>query len=160
MSVPTKVTSTTNVMDSGSSRRPRATSRPPADSQVPRLWSKARSSAGVPIMRNSRMKPTTAAAPEASTPSQWPQRSVALPPSSSTAAPISGKPISQGASPITSFTVSPSALEQVDVVDRGRPAGTEDRHDDGEADDDLRRRDDHDEEREHLARQVAVQPGE
>jgi len=107
MSVPTKVTSITKVMDSGSSRMPRSTSRPPADNQVHRWWSTERSSAAVPIMRNIRMKPMTAEAAEASTPSQWPQRSVALPPSRRIAAPISGMPTSQGASPITSFTCLP-----------------------------------------------------
>src|ERR671915_608134 len=45
----------------------------------------------------------------------------------------------------------PSVLEQVGVVDRRRPAGPEERHDDREADDDLGGRDDHDEERHDLA---------
>jgi hypothetical protein len=104
MSVPTKVTSMTNVMDSGSSRSPRSTSRPPADSHVHRWWSATRSSGSAPIMRNSSQIPRSAEALEASTPIQCPHLSSARPPSSRIAAPIRGKPTSQGAYPITSFT--------------------------------------------------------
>src|SRR4051812_15930797 len=53
-----------------------------------------------------------------------------------------------------------SVLQQVGVVDRSRAAGTEDRHDDGQADDDLGRGHDHHEERDHLTVEVAVDAGE
>src|SRR6476661_2858265 len=55
---------------------------------------------------------------------------------------------------------SPSVLEKVGVVDRCGPAGPVDRHDDREADHDLGRRDDHDEERHHLAVDATVRAGE
>src|SRR5690606_30044779 len=51
---------------------------------------------------------------------------------------------------------SMSGLQEVRVVDRGRPAGTVDGHDDREADDDLGGGDDHDEEGRDLSVEVAV----
>src|SRR4051812_14683589 len=53
-----------------------------------------------------------------------------------------------------------SVLQQVGVVDRGRPAGAEDAHDDREPDDHLGGRHDHDEERHDLAVQRAVHAAE
>src|SRR3954452_13528389 len=53
-----------------------------------------------------------------------------------------------------------SVLQQVGVVDRGRPAGAEDAHDDGQPDDHLGGRDDHDEERHDLAVEGAVHAAE
>src|SRR5688500_6610177 len=101
-----------------------------------------------------------------------PQLSVRLPPSSRIAAPASGsaissqssssEPVAARYSPVgsgeagdseasTSDSTGLLVLEQVRVVDRGRPAAAEDAHDDGEPDDDLGRGDDHDEERHDLA---------
>src|SRR5690242_3067618 len=104
-----------------------------------------------------------------STPSQWPQRSVRRPPTSSTAALSNGSattsqvsenaPLAAATSCVTtSFVPALSELQQVRVVDRGRAAGTEDRHDDRQAHDHLGRRDDHHEERHDLAVEVAVEP--
>src|SRR5690606_9997311 len=187
MSVPTNVTRSTNVSDSGSIRSPTARSRPPATIQSKRWWSTTRSSTGRPSIARNRTSPTTNAAPDMRTPNHAPQRSLRRPASRRTAAPRSGSSTRNGAARNTSGTVSdtattsvaagsplaagragrsivigagPSALEQVDVVDRGGPTGAEDGHDDREADDDLRRRDDHDEEREHLPGHVAVHAGE
>src|SRR3954451_11775048 len=53
-----------------------------------------------------------------------------------------------------------SVLQQVGVVDRGRPAGAEDAHDDRQPDDHLGGRDDHDEERHDLAVERAVHAAE
>src|ERR1022692_4131126 len=53
-----------------------------------------------------------------------------------------------------------SILQQAGVVNRRRPAGAEDRGQNGEANDDLSGRDDHHEEGDYLAVQAAVQPRE
>src|SRR6187401_753314 len=58
-----------------------------------------------------------------------------------------GMPPSWSANISESCVLSGSVLQQAGVVDRGRPAGAEDRHDDREADHDLRGGDDHHEER-------------
>ena len=62
--------------------------------------------------------------------------------------------------PLSAPREAPSVLQQVGVVDAGRAPRPEDRHDDGEADHDLGRGDDHDEERHDLAVQRAVDPAE
>src|SRR5918998_1634983 len=87
--------------------------------------------------------------------------------SSRPAAPASGSAmssqdaaISPSAGAVSIPDPRPSVLEQVGVVDRRRPAGPEERHDDREADDDLGGRDDHDEERHDLAVDGAVGAGE
>src|SRR3954466_6492382 len=56
--------------------------------------------------------------------------------------------------------VGASVLQQVRVVDGRRPTGTEDGHDDREADHHLSSSDDHDEERDDLAVEVSVDAGE
>src|SRR5918998_4520750 len=161
MSAPTPVISSTNTADSGSNSRPACTSNDPVDTKVNRSTSRRRpSSCSVQSM------PTRKAATTVPVPSRWPQRSVRRPPSSSTAAPASGSAISSQAEASrpsagsTSIPRSPSVLQQVGVVDRGGPPGAVDRHDDGEADDDLRGGDDHDEERHDLAVESAGGPGE
>src|ERR1700710_1846842 len=116
------------------------------------------------------MKNATAHANEASgatVPRRWPQRSPRRPTSSSTAALAAGMAISSQArlnSPpagaVSSGIVVPSELQQVRVVDRGRPAGPEDGHDDGQADHDLGRGDHHHEEGRDLAVEGTVDPGE
>src|SRR5688572_19579193 len=113
------------------------------------------------------IRASTKAATTVAVPSRWPQRSVRRPPSSSTAAPASGSAISShdeastpSAGRTSAIPRSPSVLQQVGVVDRGGPPGAVDRHDDREADDDLRGGDDHDEERHDLAVDGAGGAGE
>src|SRR5215469_7968759 len=106
--------------------------------------------------------PYTNAATGIATPSRCPQRSVRRPPVSSTAAPNSGKTSSSHDSfsaPVAATVcnvVIPSVLQQVRVVHRRGPAGPEDRHQDREADHDLRGGHHHHEERDDLAVQVPV----
>src|SRR5215469_5849908 len=110
--------------------------------------------------------PYTNAATGIATPSRCPQRSVRRPPVSSTTAPISGKTSSSHDSfsaPVAATVcnvVIPSVLQQVGVVYRRGPAGPEDRHQDREADDDLRGGHHHHEERDDLPVQVPVHPRE
>src|SRR5690606_10028801 len=180
MSVPTNVTSSTKVMDSGSRRSPASRLSGPAGIQLNRCWSTTRDPESSPSIPTSSTAATTKALPETSTPNQWPQRSLRRPASSSTAAPTSGiatssqvrvntpsagaasakeraRPPATGRVDVTGLS---SALQQVDVVDGGRPAGPEDRDDDRQADDDLGGRDDHDEQRHDLTGQVPVHPCE
>src|SRR5262245_46754253 len=134
--------------------------------------------------------PTTKAAHDSRTARRGPNLSVRRPPNSRIAAPRAGStmssqayavpPVATWASP--SCVANPAAyvlaelttdvtrvpmgsrrslqLQQVGVVDRGRPAGTEDRHDDGQTDDDLRRGHDHDEQGHDLPVEGAVHAGE
>src|SRR5690348_16747190 len=108
--------------------------------------------------------PTTKAAPDITVPITGPALSSRRPPSRSTTAPASGRassshinvktPVAGTATAVSAARVirrSSLVLQQVGFVDRGRPAGAEDRDDDGETDDDLGGRDDHDEERDHLS---------
>src|SRR4051812_9080460 len=65
--------------------------------------------------------------------------------------------------PVAVFTAllgGGSVLQEVGVVDRRGPAGPEDRHDDGQADDDLGGGHGHDEERHDLPLEVTVDAGE
>src|SRR5690625_2801236 len=180
MSEPTNVTSSTNVSESGSRRSPAASESWPAETHVNRSVSTTRSAAGACRSDTRMAAPSTNAAAEAATPSQWPHRSERRPASSRIPADTSGIATSSQAyswdqslgavgaamsargrrAAIRVGTLIPSVPQQVDVVHRGGPAGTEDRDDDREADDDLGGRDDHHEEGEHLAVQVAVHPRE
>src|SRR5688500_11745114 len=154
ISEPTPVISSTKIADSGSYSRPISTSRSPAEMKVKRSTPADRS--GSPASWTVYATASTKAVTTVATPSRWPQRSVRRPPSSSTAAPASGSAISSQADASrpsagrTSIPRSPSVLQQVGVVDRGGPPGAVDRHDDREADDDLRGGHDHDEERHDL----------
>ena len=90
---------------------------------------------------------------------QVPHLSPRLPTSSSTAADTSGRATSSQAAlwmPCAVVTVGPSVLQEVGVVHRRRPPGSEDGHDDRETHDDLGGGDHHDEERHDLAVQGAV----
>src|SRR5215207_6294984 len=124
-----------------------------------------------PASWNVHSSASTKAATTVAVPSRWPQRSVRRPPSSSTAAPASGSAISSqeaasrpsagsASTDIAPIPRSPSVLQQVGVVDQGGPPGAVDRHDDGEADHDLRGGDDHDEERHDLAVDGAAGEGD
>src|SRR6266567_2396209 len=110
--------------------------------------------------------PYTNAATGMATPSRWPQRLVRRPPTNSTTAANSGKTSSSHDSfsaPVAATVcnvVIPSVLQQVGVVHRRGSAGPEDRHQDREADDALRGRHHHHEERDDLPVQVPVHPGE
>src|SRR5215203_946293 len=169
ISEPTPVISRTNTADSGSRSSPARTSRSPVEMNVNRSTSTDGSSS---LARwNVHSSASTKAATTEAVPSRWPQRSVRRPPSSSTAAPASGSAISSqeaasrpsagsASTDIALIPRSPSVLQQVGVVDRGGPPGAVDRHDDGEADDDLRGGDDHDEERHDLAVDGAGGAGE
>src|SRR5690349_11770009 len=129
-------------------------------------------------------RPSTNDATTVSTPSQCPQALARRPARNSTSAPAAGSTNSSQASDVTPLAVaisgssgacattavsigcggergapgssSGSVLEQVGVVDRRRPAGAEDRHDDGQPDHDLGRGHDHHEERHDLAVELAV----
>src|SRR5215471_1959864 len=112
------------------------------------------------------------------TPTTWPHLLVRRPPSSSTAAPASGNTSSSHAARCTPtagrgtsvgtvaaraatatrvfVTPTPLVLQQVRVVHRRGPAGTEDRHQDRQPDDHFRGGDHHHEERGHLAVHLAV----
>src|SRR5262245_14523943 len=76
--------------------------------------------------------------------------------------PSAGPGLTTGAAPSASTNIESvsSVLQQARVVDRGRPASAEDRHDDRQPDHDLGGGDDHHEEGRHLAVEVAVLVGE
>src|SRR3954453_12584245 len=174
ISEPTPVISRTNAIDRGSSSRPARTSSVPAETKVKRSTPAERFSR--PASCRVPARPSTKAATTVPVPSRWPQRSVRRPPSSSTVAPASGSAMSsqeEASSPVAgsasgttlsmrceSPILGRSVLEQVGVVDRGGPSGPVDRHDDREADDDLRGGDDHHEERDDLAVDAPVRTGE
>src|SRR5262245_15015542 len=178
ISEPTPVISSTKVIDSGSMRSPKSTCSCPTgiQSKTCRFWT--RSLSGNPVVEKNSITPYTNDARTVAQPSRWPHASVARPPSSSTAAPISGNASSSQAlpaTPLASVTLEtswawasrnvddtdyPSVLQQVGVVDRGRPAGTEDRHDDREPHDHLGRGHHHHVEGHDLPVERAVDPGE
>src|SRR5215213_1945456 len=181
ISDPTNVTSRTNASDSGSSSRPAVTWKDPAGTQLNRCWSISRASSGRALSAKNRTAATTNAAQEVSVPTRCPMRSVRRPPSSSTAAPSTGRPTSsqvrentpEAASVCRAAAATPtdgiaiwisipfaSELEQVGVVDGGGAPRAEDREDDRQADHDLGGRDQHHEQRDDLAVQRAAHPGE
>src|ERR687889_1060893 len=181
MSDPTKVTSSTNASDSGSSSRPASSRNDPAGTQLNRCWPIARCSAGRPCTAKNRIAATTKAAHDVTVPTRWPTPSVRRPPSSSTAAPSSGRPTSSQvrentpeAAAASSAPWAPttdgvvicvsipfaSELEQVGVVDRGGAAGAEDAEDDRQADDDLGPRGEHHQQRDDLAVERPLHAGE
>src|SRR5690606_37837981 len=167
ISEPTPVISRAKEIDSGSISRPISTWNDPAGRKSYSITWRRRSASSKP---RSSTKASTATAKEASdiaVPRRWPQRSVRRPNSSRIAAPTAGSAIMSQEAPITppvSVMISAGCtehllvLQQVRVVDRCGPAGTEHRHDDREADHDLGRRHDHDEERDDLSVQVPVLP--
>src|SRR5690242_7664118 len=173
ISEPTPVISSTKLIDSGSIRSPKSTCRLPTGIQSNTCRFCTRWSAGRPVEEKNRITPYTKDATTVAQPSRWPQASDALPPSRRTAAPISGNATSSQAppaAPLASWTPwaswkvddtdYPSVLQQVGVVHGGRPAGTENRHDDRESDDHLGRGHHHHEEGHDLAVQRTVDPRE
>src|SRR5579859_2175028 len=129
-------------------------------------------------MAKNTMTPKTNEAIGIAAPMMCPNRLVRLPPSSRISAPASGNTSSSQAARWTPaaaravvadaacaaakelVTPVPSILEQAGVVDRRGPAGTEDRHEDGQPHHHLGGGHDHDEEGDDLPVQVGVQPGE
>src|SRR6266496_3090154 len=173
INAPTPVISRTKLIDSGSMRSPMSTWRLPTgiQSNTCRFWTRCPSAN--PVLEMNRATPYTKDATTVAQPSRWPHALVAFPPSSSTAAPSSGKAISSQAPPAApdaswtcwatvnvDDTDYPSVLQQVGVVHRGRPAGTEDRHDDREPDDHLGRGHHHHEEGHDLPVERTVDPRE
>src|SRR5689334_15409174 len=149
MSVPTPVIRRTKVIDNWSSRKATSAWNPPTGTQLKRYEVSVRSSPERPSMSAKSTTPTAKDAAANAQPIQWPARSSRRPPVSSTPAPSSG---ARTSSPIRFSTLRyPSELHQAGVVDRGRVAGAEDRHDDRESHDHLGRGDDHREERDDLA---------
>src|SRR5580693_15090 len=126
ISEPTPVISSTKQIDNWS------TCRPPTGTQLNKFWLMVRASPCRPSISARRSRPTPNDASAVAQPSRCPHGSVRLPPSSKIAAPAAGNATSSQVK-----CVIGSALEQVGVVDRSRSAGTEDRHDDGEAHHDL-----------------------
>ena len=170
---PTKVISSTKHIDSGSMSRPASTlerRRPASSCRAARAT--ARSSVSRPSIATNcsdadeEGRPGQPVAEQGAEPVGAPaaeqqdhgteqgqrdeQPGDAVTPVAAAAAAFGGARVSHGGS---------SRLQQVGAVDRGRPAGAEDRHDDRQADDDLGGRDDHDEEGDDLAVEVAVHRG-
>src|SRR6516225_1778155 len=177
ISDPTPVISSTKQIDNWSTSRFRFTWKFATGIQEYRCVSWLRLVS--PSREKNAITPYTNAATGMATPSRCPQRLVRRPPVSSTRAPNSGKTSSSHDSfsaPVSGTViwvaaractlaepvnvVIPSVLQQVGVVPRRGPAGPEDRHQDREADDDLRGGHHHHEERDDLPVQVPVHPRE
>src|SRR6478672_4111622 len=111
MSDPTKVTSSTNVTDSWSTSIPASRLNDPAGTQLNRWKCAARSPAPRPSIDSQTTKPTTKAAHDIATANSGPHLSVARPPSSSTAAPSSGRATKSQAYAVTpvAAVAAPSA---------------------------------------------------
>src|ERR1700728_1325245 len=151
ISDPTPVINSTKQIDNWSICIPKSTCRPPTGIQVNRFWTMVRASPCRLSMSDNSVRPTPNDASAVAQPSRCPHASVRRPPSSRTKAPAAGRATTSQVN-----CVIGSALEQVGVVDRSRFAGTENRHDDGQADDDFAGGDDHGEKRHHLAVELAV----
>src|ERR1700691_4090561 len=147
ISDPTPVISSTKQIDNWSTCRPKSTCRLPTGTQLNKFWPMVRASPCRPSMSARSARPTPNDASAVAQPSRCPQGSVRLPQSSNIVAPAAGNTKSSQTRCVRDVTGS--ALEQVGVVDRSRSAGTENRHDDGQADHDLARGDDHQEEHTH-----------
>src|SRR5690606_26418681 len=167
ISDPTPVISSAKAIDRGSMSSPMSTI-PGMNAHRCTAWRRCPS--GSPSSSTNASTATTNEARDMATPSRWPHRSVRRPSTSRMVAPSSGMAIISQDRPITPpavcWMISTGStshllvLQQVGVVDGRGPAGSEDRHDDGEADHDLGRGHHHHEERDDLAFQVADLPGE
>src|SRR5262245_21857298 len=102
------------------------------------------------------LRPSTKEAAGASTPRQGPHVLARRPQSSSTAALAAGMAISNQ----SEESIGPSVLQQVRVVDAGGAPSSEDQHDDGESNHDLRGGHHHGEERHDLPVEGTVDPAE
>src|SRR6266568_6967643 len=160
ISDPTPVMSRMKQIDNWSTSRFMFTCKPATGIQEYRCTSWLRWLA--PSRLKNAITPYTNAATGIATPSRCPHRLVRRPPTSSTAAPNSGKTSSSHDSfsaPVAATVcnvVIPSVLQQVGVVHRRGSAGPEDRHQDREAHDDLGGGHHHHEERDDLPVQVPV----
>src|SRR5579884_132619 len=169
MNVPTNVTKSSIVTDSGSTRKPSFTWNPPAGNhdQMLRTWLRgwmSRSAKNMtPDQTNVSPDSVVAIQPDSGSPMR-------LPNSSSTAEPTSGSSgmIQTRSSRSRALTVWPprsstcarSALQEIDVVGRRALAAAEDRNDDRQSDRDLRGCDDQREEDEDLSADVVEHPRE
>src|SRR5690625_1189793 len=176
ISVPTKVTSSTKVNESGSMRNPAETSNDPAGTHVNRCCCTSRSAAGSPSIAIVIIAPITNEAADAKTPSRWPHLSALRPATNRIPALSSGIAIrSQASEKVPSAAAyyceaakrvvgvtaaAPSVLQQVDIVDRGRTASTENRDDYRKTHNYLSCGHNHDEKRHDLTVEVAVHAGE
>src|SRR5512142_1657926 len=167
MRKPTPVISRTKIAESGSRSSPKSIFSPPTGMNLNSDSSAERSPR--PFSLKKYVRPSTNEIPTLATPSQCPHRSARRPASSRIAALASGMATSSQRLPshppaaakcTLCSTAALSVLQQVRVVDTGRPPGTEDGHDDGQAHHDLGGRHHHHEERHDLAVQRAVDPGE
>src|SRR5512132_3044867 len=151
MTAPTPVTTSIMVTDSGTTRRSAATRQLPTDIQSHRCRTTLRSTPGS-FKRSAKIaRPSanaTTISPEARTPAQRPSR---FPANRLIAAPARGR-----AGTIHTDLSTASPPQQAGVVDVRRVHPPVDVHDDGQAHDDLGRRNDHGEERQDLTVQVAV----
>src|SRR5699024_2896861 len=172
ISVPTNVTSITNVIDSGSMRSPAETSKLPAGTQLNRCCWTSRSPSDRPSIETVMIVPITKLAAEAKTPSAWPQESDLRPATISNPALISGIAMSSqlkekapsaaaycGAAAKREVAVTwslSSVLQQVGIVDRGRTACTENSNNNRKPHHNFCGGYHHDEERHDLPIKVAV----
>src|SRR5215207_9959818 len=157
ISVPTPVMRSTNSPDSWSNVNDMSTWNVPASIQVNSLVVCERSSPSLPSSCTNRIAPRTNEAEDAKVPMRWPKRSASLPHTRSSPPLASGMAISNHwRSNIRALL----QLQEARLVDRGRATRAVDGHDDGQADDDLGGRNDHDEERRDLPVEVAVLAGE
>src|SRR5690242_2364083 len=165
---PTPVISRTKTPARGSKNRPKSTlSRPTAMKSNSESWM-ARAFSGRPASWMNPMSPSTNEAPTDSTPSTCPHLSAQrLSPSRmpALASGITGTSQKTDSTPVACEVaiaeyICPSVLQQVRVVDARGASRPEDGHDDGEADHDLGRGHDHDEEGHDLPVQVAVHAAE
>src|ERR1700694_1074383 len=156
ISAPTPVMSSTKHIDNWSSCSPKSTCKRATGTQVYSVSCRARSSAGRPSMPTNSATPTTKAPIGVAAPSRWPQLLERFPASISIAAPASGSTSSSQ----TIVVMAALVFQHAGVVDRGRVAGAENRHDDRQADHHLAGGDHHGEERHHLAVQMSMHAGE
>ena len=99
ISPPTPVISSTNAIDSGSSRSPKSTLSASTAIQLYSESSLILASGALPRKSKKISRPTTNAVRTVPQPSQWPHLSVRRPPTNSTSAPSAGSAISSQASP-------------------------------------------------------------
>src|SRR5829696_113500 len=156
ISEPTPVISSTKHIDSASSCSPKSTCSPATGTQENSASWTIRSSAWRPSMSTNSTTPALNDASAARQPSRCPQGSDRVPASNRTAAPASGRAITSH----TRVVMAALVFQQTGFIDRSRPAGAENGHDDRQAHHHLTRGDHHGEKRHHLTIQVPVHAGE
>src|ERR1700682_1703006 len=152
ISEPTPVMSSTKHIDSWSSCNPKSTCNRATGTQEYSVSCRARTSPGRPSMPTNSATPTAKAPTGVAQPRRWPQPLERFPASSSIAAPASGSTSSSH----TMVVMVALVFQHAGVVNRGRAAGAENRHDNRQADHHLAGGDHHGEERHHLAIQLSM----